>query len=193
MDYERDFMKVKPTGVPLESGVMLISTPFFNDTFFNHSVVLLLETGKEGSVGLILNKRTGVNVTDVKPSWKVPDQFDVGGPVMLDTIITLHNFEDLDRFRLVMPGLYSGIDSVLLSLIEHQAISTLKYRFFLGYSGWSGGQLESELQRNMWVISPYLPTLVFDTPVEKIWHSAVKNLGSDYSHWLDIQENIAFN
>ena len=72
MDYERDFMKVKPTGVPLESGVMLISTPFFNDTFFNHSVVLLLETGKEGSVGLILNKRTGVNVTDVKPSWHLP-------------------------------------------------------------------------------------------------------------------------
>ena len=50
MDYERDFMKVKPTGVPLESGVVLVSTPFFNDPFFNHSVVLLLETGKEGSV-----------------------------------------------------------------------------------------------------------------------------------------------
>ena len=186
-------MKVKPTGVPLESGVMLISTPFFNDVFFNHSVVLLVETCKEGSVGIILNKPTGVNVTDVKPSWKVPDQFDVGGPVMLDTIITLHNFEDLDRFRLIMPGLFSGIDSVLLSLIEHQAIPTLKYRFFLGYSGWSAGQLESELQRNMWVISPYLPSLVFDTPIEKIWHSAVKNLGSDYRHWLDIQENIAFN
>lgn len=186
-------MKVKPTGVPLESGVMLISTPFFNDVFFNHSVVLLVETCKEGSVGIILNKPTGVNVTDVKPSWKVPDQFDVGGPVMLDTIITLHNFEDLDRFRLIMPGLFSGIDSVLLSLIEHQAIPNLKYRFFLGYSGWSAGQLESELQRNMWVISPYLPSLVFDTPIEKIWHNAVKNLGSDYRHWLDIQENIDFN
>ena len=56
MDFEQDFLKVKPTGIPLQDGVMLVSVPFFNDTFFNRSVVLLTDYAPDGAAGLIVNR-----------------------------------------------------------------------------------------------------------------------------------------
>jgi putative transcriptional regulator len=69
----------------------------------------------------------------------------------------------------------------------------MRYRFFVGYSGWSPGQLEGELAKNMWVIGAATPELVFDTPIPKIWETAVRNLGDDYLHWLKLPRIIGSN
>lgn len=193
MDYQKDFLQVKPTGVPLSSGVLLVSVPFYNDDFFNHAVVLLLDHNEEGAAGLIINKKTNLPVSKAQPSWKIDDSFFLGGPVSLDNILALHNFENPDRYPMIHDGLYSGLDHILLSLIEFQASKTLKYKFFLGYSGWAPGQLESEIERGMWVISEYVPEMIFDTPYTKIWHNVVNKLGQNYRHWLDIPLNISSN
>lgn len=193
MDFRNDFMKIEPTGVNLASGVMLISTPFFNDTVFNHSVVVLLEHSKEGAVGLIINKQTNLQIQMAKPSWNIPGKLSFGGPVLVDAILALHNFADDEKFTQINEDLYCGMDETLLSLIEFEASKTLKHRFFIGYSGWSSGQLEHEIEQGMWVVSNYIPDLIFDTHFTKIWQKAVWNLGTKYHHWLDIPEDIVLN
>lgn len=193
MNYQSDFLKFKPTGVALETGSMLISTPFYNDGNFNHSVVLLLDYDEKGAAGLILNKVTPYSIRRAKPSWRIDDEISFGGPVLGDEIFTLHSFADPEKYAPVKDGLYAGIDHVLLSLIEHKAIPDLKYRFFIGYSGWSAGQLDDEVAQGMWAVSEYQPALVFDMPADEVWPTAVRHLGPDYQHWLNFPKYLIYN
>lgn len=193
MDFRNNFMTIEPTGIEPASGTLLISTPFFNDTAFNHSVVVLLEHSSKGTVGLIINKRTNIQIQVAKPSWNIPGKLSFGGPVLVDSILALHNFADDDKFSKINENLYCGMDETLLSVIEYDAIKTLKHRFFIGYSGWSEGQLNHEIEQGMWVVADYMPELIFDTHFTKIWQKAVWNLGEKYHHWLDIPEDIILN
>lgn len=193
MDYYKDYMNVRSTGVDLASGVMLISTPFYNDAFFNRTVVLILDYSEKGASGLIINKLSHYTVQKVYPSWHVDALLSVGGPVLGEEVFTLHTFADPERFSQVQEGLYAGMDPVLLALIEHHAVGTLKYRFFAGYSGWSEGQLDEEVAQGMWVVSPFVPQLVFDVPAPKVWDAAVWQLGDDYRHWLTFPNSLWMN
>ena len=193
MDTVENFLEVKPTEFSLTAGRILISVPFYNDPFFNRTVVLLTDYDKQSCAGLVLNKSSRLSVRKVVSEIKVDDKLYIGGPVMPDGIFCIHNFENSKAASKLLPGIYVGSDEVLISLIEHQAIPTMKYRFFVGYSGWSPGQLEGELANKMWVIGAATPELVFDTPCNKVWETAVRNLGNDYLHWLKTPRNFAHN
>ena len=193
MDAVENFFEVKPTDFSLTAGRILISVPFFNDPFFNRSVVLLTDYDKQSCAGLVLNKSSRLSVRKVVSEIKVDDKLYIGGPVMPDGIFCVHNFESSKAASKLLPGIFVGSDEVLISLIEHQAIPSMKYRFFVGYSGWSPGQLEGELANKMWVIGTATPELVFDTPSSKVWEKAVRNLGDDYLHWLKTPRLIGLN
>ena len=47
----------------------------------------------------------------------------------------------------------------------------------LSYSGWAGGQLEDEIERNSWLICDASPQLVFGTEPDLMWEAAVRSLG----------------
>lgn len=188
MDIE-NYLSVTPTGLPLRDGRLLVSTPFFNDAFFNHSVVLLTDHSEKGSAGLVLNRITSVNLKHIR----IDAQVYLGGPVPSRQLFAIHNFANCKQASKLLPWIYVGYDNILLSLIEHNAIEHLRYRFFAGYSGWSAGQLESELEQKMWVIGNATPELVFDTPTEQIWETAVRNLGNDYLHWLQVPMELSSN
>lgn len=187
------FFEVKPTEFSLTAGRILISVPFYNDPFFNRTVVLLTDYDEKSCAGLILNRSSQLSVRKVVSEIKVDDYLYIGGPVMPDGVFCIHNFENSKAASKLLPGIYVGSDEVMLSLIEHKAIPTLKYRFFVGYAGWSPGQLEGELAKNMWVIGAPTPELVFSTPCARIWDTAVRTLGPDYRHWLKFPRVIGSN
>lgn len=193
MEHYNDYLDAQPTGVTLETGRILISTPYFNDPFFNHSVVLLTDYEEEHTAGLILNRQLPYTVREVVNEIKVDDSIYFGGPVLTDAVFLLHNFDSCPEASRLLPNVYVGYNPVLLSVIEHHAIQNLKHKFLLGYAGWSPGQLEDEIVHNMWVVAPASHALVFDTAPEDIWTRAVHRLGPNYEHWLRIPKNIAFN
>ena len=149
METVENFFTVKPTEFSLTAGRILISVPFYNDPFFNRTVVLLTDYDKQSCAGLVLNKASRLSVRKVVSEIKVDDKLYIGGPVMPDGIFCIHNFENSKAASKLLPGIFVGSDEVLISLIEHQANPTMKYRFFVGYSGWSPGQLEGELANKM--------------------------------------------
>lgn len=193
MPFEKDLLAVKQTEFTLAPGRILISVPYYNDTFFNRSVVLLTDYEGDHIAGLILNRRLTYTVCQLVDGIHSDAPMFLGGPVLPTALFLLHTFESCKDSARIAPGIYVGYDQVLLALIEHNAIPTLKYRFMMGYSGWSPGQLEGELARNMWVVGNPTPELVFHTEPDKMWKKAVQVLGKDYRHWLDVPEYINLN
>lgn len=193
MNQYDDLLHIEHTGLALEPGRLLVSTPYFNDPFFNHSVVLLTDYEEEHTAGLIINRQLPHNVNDVVNEIRVDDPIYFGGPVLTEAVFLLHSFDSCPEASRLLPGVYVGYNPVLIAVIEHHAIANLKSKFLLGYAGWSPGQLEDELRRNMWVVAPGSHSLVFDTPAEDIWNLAVQRLGKPYAHWLRIPKNISLN
>ncbi len=193
MDYYDDLLHIEPTALAPEAGRLLISTPYFNDPFFNHSVVLLTDYEEEHTAGLIINRPLPHTVYDVVNEIRVDDPIFFGGPVLAEAVFLLHSFDACPEATRLLPGVYVGYNPVLIAVIEQHAIANLKSKFLLGYAGWSPGQLEDEIQRKMWVVAPATKSLVFDTPPQDIWTRAVTRLGKSYDHWLKIPKNIGYN
>ncbi len=192
MDNLDNFLKVKPTGLPLRAGRILISVPFFQDPFFNRTVLLLTDYSPESCAGLTLNRQSENKVSEFV-SLKVENNIYLGGPVFAKSIFCIHNHSGGESKMQLLPGIFLGFDDMLLTLIELNAIPSLKYKFFLGYSGWSPGQLERELEQKMWIVANPTTQLILNTHPDDVWDEAVTMLGEDYAHWLDMPVDITEN
>jgi len=189
----RSLLQVKPTLLKPAAGRVLISVPYYNDPFFNRSVVLLIEKDDENCVGLILNQELNCTVRQAVSGVKIDLPVFAGGPVMHHIAFALHNYDNCKRSEEVLPHVFAGYDEILLAIFEHNAIPKMNYKFFIGYSGWEPGQLENEIKKKMWVVAKGTEELVLKTPAQKIWEKAVKSLGKEYAHWLEIPKNICDN
>jgi len=185
------FFYFEHTGLPLQMGNILISVPLSGDYYFDRTVVLLVEHNEKESFGIILNKSLPVTLQDIFPketrqNGGIPVAN--GGPVSPDNLFTLHTYGDLiNGSSSVVDGLYfGGFASQLLVSIKNDFLNEQHIRFYLGYAGWSEGQLESELNRNLWVVGKFQEELLFHNEDENCWKMAVKSLGEAYSSWFDI-------
>ena len=66
-------------------------------------------------------------------------------------------------------------------------------RAYLGYSGWSAGQLENELESGTWIVaSP--PADLFERPVqETLWRSLLADEGGEWQLMVDEPEEPGKN
>jgi putative AlgH/UPF0301 family transcriptional regulator len=53
--------------------------------------------------------------------------------------------------------------------------------------------LEKEISKKMWVVAECNEELVLRTPTKKVWEKAVKSLGKEYVHWLEVPKHIGDN
>lgn len=193
MENAEKLLDVQPTLLSPMAGRILISVPFYNDPFFNRTVVLLTDYDENGAAGLILNKESGHAVSNASPSLKINQPLFVGGPVYHDRLFALHTHSSCKAASTLIPGIYTGYDNIFISLVEHDLIPDLRYKFFIGYSGWEPQQLDNEIACNMWVVGNAHQDMVFNCPSDKLWEMAVKDLGDNYLHWLQIPELLSSN
>jgi putative transcriptional regulator len=86
----------------------------------------------------------------------------------------------------VMDGIYWGGDfDVVLDLLRSKTIGMDDIRFFLGYSGWSDGQLENELKEKSWITREATRPLVFNLNTHEIWKEALGDLGGEYRQMVN--------
>jgi putative transcriptional regulator len=107
----------------------------------------------------------------------------VGGPVQQDTLHFLHRNTTLDNAVEIREGIYWGGDfENLIVQIDTARLKSSDIRFYLGYSGWGPGQLETELKDDSWIVCDYVTDeLLFDTEPELIWKKALENMGGKYN------------
>ncbi len=165
------------------SGILLIADPFLKDPNFLRTVVFLCEHNAEGSFGFVLNRQYENSLDELIPELeghKIPVYF--GGPVQIDSIHFLHQYPDeIPGGQEVIKGVYWGGDfDAMVDLIKNNAIDSNKIRFYIGYSGWSEGQLDLEITEKTWLTVKATKKLVFHRQYEEIWKDSLKHLGGDY-------------
>lgn len=180
----------------IKSGQILLAEPFMQDPYFRRAVVLLCEHHEEGSLGFILNKSIDMGVNDLMSEFP---RFDAevfyGGPVQTDTLHYVHNLgEVLEESVKVSDGVWWGGDfDKLKVLITNGLVEPANIRFFVGYSGWSSGQLGEELEYGSWVAAPMDANYVFKTQPTRLWSQAMYNKGDIYEIIADMPEMISWN
>lgn len=165
------------------SGILLIAEPFLKDPNFMRTVVFLCEHQDAGSIGFVLNKQYVSTLDELMEEfegYRIPVYY--GGPVQRDSIHFLHQCPELipDSTE-VTPGIYWGGNFESVSaLIRSNEIDLNRIRFYLGYSGWGDGQLNSELEQKSWLTVKATPNLVFHKKTADIWKDSLKLLGGEY-------------
>lgn len=174
----------------------LIAEPFLKDENFTRSVIFLCSHDAEGSMGFTLNRPFDLTldqlIEDVETK-NIPVM--IGGPVAMDTIHVLHQLPDLiPESHRINDQLYWGGNwlAVMEGLRQHK-IDLNKIRFYLGYSGWSAGQLEQELQEKTWLVTEAHSDIIFKTEVEDCWKRSLIKVGAPYSDWIHFPNDPQLN
>jgi putative transcriptional regulator len=170
------------------SGVLLIADPFLKDPNFMRTVVFVTEHQTEGTVGFVINRQYENTLDELIPEiegHKIPVYY--GGPVQMNTIHFLHRCpEDVPGGLEIMKGVYWGgdFDSVVEG-IRNGTVNSSNIRFFIGYSGWSAGQLESEMTEKTWLTAEATRNIIFHPNAEEIWKESLKQLGGEYEMMIN--------
>lgn len=182
---------------PIAKGDILISKPaFIGDPSFSRAVIYLTEHNADGTVGFILNQPMKLTLEKLVQDDLSQFELHRGGPVDLENLYFLHIIPDLIPSSLkVNNGIYWGGDfDSILDLLGNGLIGKDQIKFFLGYSGWSHGQLENEIEEGTWIKAENtLGADMLDQNSETIWRDAMRNLGGEYTIWANAPENPSYN
>lgn len=165
-------------------GDLLISEPYLPDPNFERTVVYLCEHDENGTIGFVLNKPSNAIFGELMPEVASFDErVYVGGPVQQDSLHFLHRADDQLGGGVEVKNSISwgGNFDELMSMINLGSIRREDYRFFVGYSGWSPGQLDDELQAKSWIVYKNAsPETIFDIEPEELWPHVLKNMGGKF-------------
>ena len=161
------------------SGKLILADPSLRDPGFCRSVLLLTDHEHDGgAMGFILNKPMGKKVSDLidlEGGGKLGElPVFLGGPVSPDQL----TFASL---RWEATGENVDFDTHLSSEEAlHRLHEGFHVRAFVGYSGWSEGQLESELQQRAWITRKPVPSVVSSDIDETLWGHLLSDMGPYY-------------
>lgn len=179
------------------TGKILIASPFaMEGNVFHKSLIYVLKHTDEGSIGLIFN-----HTVNNAPANTLFDKIDVntdelklnvhlGGPVEVARGFFLHTGEYNKNL------LFNTQDSNLAVSSNSQILQDIadgtgpqNSLFIIGYTGWNAGQLEFELEHNLWLISEPDHDLIFQTDSQQKWSKALGKLGISTNDF--VEQNLA--
>jgi putative transcriptional regulator len=137
----------------LGPGVFLVARRSLPDPNFRDAVILMIQYDRNGAMGLVINRATGVLVSelleDMPHARKRKDHVYLGGPVGTDSVLALSRSSDGDGARPLPDVVLIASKSALEKKLAQDSTSgTL--RIFAGYSGWGPRQLDRELSLDTW-------------------------------------------
>ncbi len=179
-------------------GQLLVAMPSMTDRRFARSVIYLCAHSDDGAMGLIINQRARhISAPDLLERLGIATRskndevanevlslsIQVGGPVETGRGFVLHSadyFADETTLAIEQDVCLTATVDILKAIAQgrgpHRALLAL------GYSGWSPGQLEHEIQSNGWLNCPADLDLIFDDDLETKYARAMGKLGIDLSH-----------
>jgi putative transcriptional regulator len=163
-------------------GTLLIAEPYLGDPHFERSVVLLCEHNEQGSFGFVLNQRSNLTLNDVLHEPTATDfPLYIGGPVEQNTLHYIHRVPNIEDAVPITEDLYwSGDFEDITTKLNLGQLSENDIRFFVGYSGWSSGQLMNEIKHHSWMLAKSNAPLIFEFSDEQFWRSVLRKMGGEY-------------
>ena len=163
------------------TGQLLVATPALEEAPFNRTVVLVLEHGEEGALGLVLNRPSDMELDEPLPRWEPlaahPPVVFWGGPVDPEAAICLarvrHQIEDR-TWKPIVDGL-GTLDIERDPDDIGQRVEEM--RLFVGYAGWGAGQLEGEIASGAWFVVEARPGDALSTEPDELWRTVLRRQG----------------
>jgi putative transcriptional regulator len=169
------------------TGQLLIASPSMGDPRFYHAVIVMVQHGPTGALGIMINRLLGersmasvlkaVGENDSGATGRV--RIFIGGPVQTDAGFVLHSADYHRDDTVGIDGHMSMTSSreILRDIADHKGPKKSLIAF--GYAGWGPGQLEGELQQRGWYTAEADENIVFDDDRDKVWDDAVKRRTQD--------------
>jgi putative transcriptional regulator len=152
------------------------------DPNFRRTVVLICAHSDEGALGLVLNRPSPLAVGDAVPelSDALGDggRLWVGGPVQPASVVLLAEFVDPGESLVISGDLGLVTDGATLDDLSDR---TRRLRAFVGHAGWGPGQLDSELERDDWIVAPLRAGDPFGDDPAHLWSAALQAMGGRYA------------
>jgi putative transcriptional regulator len=172
------------------TGKLLLAMPEMGDSRFHKAVVLVCAHDANGAMGVVIN-HTNDDVEfgdllhqleiEAEPGQKLDIPVLTGGPVENSRGFVLHPAEhsQQDSIRIDDRLAITGTVDMLKTIARGDGPQNML--FILGYAGWDAGQLDQEIQHNAWLVLDYDEALIFQTPANRKWNTAIARLGIDPS------------
>jgi len=172
---------VAPAANKVRAGTLLLANIDLLEPTFRRSVIYVVEHNDGGTLGVVLNRPSETAVYNVLPQWAdlaaKPKSMFIGGPVKRDAALCLGILRvgvDPDGMtglrhvsgRIVMVDLDADPELITASVEG--------VRIFAGYSGWTIGQLEGEIERDDWIVLSALPSDVLVQPRVDLWSRVLR-------------------
>jgi putative transcriptional regulator len=172
-------------------GRLLVATPLLGDPNFRRTVILIVEDEpEEGTLGVVLNRPTEVEVGQVLESWSDlvtgPSVVFKGGPVSPNSALALALARGEDE-PLGWRSLDGSSLTARIGLVDLEAPPELladgitSLRVFAGYAGWGPGQLQAEIEEGAWYVLPGEPTDAFLAEPERLWQEVLRRQGGEFA------------
>ena len=167
----------------VEKGVLLVASPSLKDPNFRQAVVLIVEHGSGGTLGLVLNRSTRVLLSEALPDLTVlkgsTHRLFAGGPVEPNRLLVLFRLKEPPAgSRLIFDGVYVGDTPKILERIVRQAEPTDTFRAFAGSARWAPGQLKYEMLQGAWATLPPDSSGIFDQNPATFWQDCIGRLSA---------------
>lgn len=170
-------------------GQLLIAMPQMNDPRFHRAVIFMCVHDKKGAMGMVINHplaapsfteilaQVGVHSEKPLPDAVKNMQVLAGGPVQGVHGFLIHSADFSQKDTIHVDDMFSisGTVDSLRTIVN--GYRPEKMLFTLGYAGWGEGQLEKELQDNVWLTAPASYEIVFNTPSSEMWETAFAAIG----------------
>lgn len=175
-------------------GKLLVAEPFLREDWFNHSVACIIDGGgmHQETLGVVLNRQMDNTLQAVLPDITRQEEVSLycGGPVATDRLFFIHTLGNdiIPGARMLVEGLWlSGDFKAMASYVNAGYPLDGHIRFFVGYSGWSPGQLQGEIEEHTWAVasgSIVEPDQLLTGADNPFWHKVVRAMGPAYRGWL---------
>ncbi len=178
------------SGEELARGKFLVASRKIKASIFAESVVLLVDYNFHSTMGLILNKQTGIKLFTVLPDVEglreKTDTVFVGGPVAGNEIAMLiRSKEKPENSKHLFEDIYFSSSKVVLQKMVDDNNED-SFHLFAGYSGWAPGQLERELSRGDWHVMEADAEFVFGKEPSEIWNELIRRTSV---RWAEVNAN----
>jgi putative transcriptional regulator len=177
-------------------GRLLVASPTLGDPNFERTVILLIEHGDEGALGLVLNRTSPMRVDEVLPGWADlatrPEVMFLGGPVQPNAVICLGRADE-EIEGIVASSAVPGIGLVDLDADPAGAVLDGGLRCFAGYAGWSAAQLESEITEGAWFVVEPAVSDPFSPEPRDLWRSVLSRQPDNLARYALYPDDVTAN
>ncbi len=170
---------LRPEGSQNLTGALLVAHPSMSDPNFRRAVLFVsAHDAMEGAMGVILNRPLDKSVVDLVNDTPPDGLADVpvflGGPVGKNQLMfAAFEWEDANGLRL-----NHNVNAEEAHDLVDQDPTLI--RAFVGYAGWSAGQLEAEMKQRAWIVHKPTRAALAPERLPNLWFDIMRGLGPYY-------------